>query len=325
MGTKIIYTDDLHVVGELYDSNNQPGETGKTLVATSTGSTWQEVPAGIPVLVTTAILNGIAVTNNQTFAAVNCIGSQILTSGSEGWTSSSSSIEIPATGYYQISFAISTTSTGARATDVFAITVNGTVQAEESNSAYIRNASGINEGACVLTIVKYFITGDDIGLASRREGTITTAGSTVSAKSVLSIQAIGRPATTSGVVSSAESSEATRNIVIGTSATPPDIGSVDTNTIYTGEGKNHQGLYRNVLFVSNEEIHWIREDLTLKIGETLKVEARIRYRQVLEKATLHKVASGLYVAFENKQSAIQEGQFVAWYKNEELLGSGVIS
>ena len=101
--------------------------------------------------------------------------------------------------------------------------------------------------------------------------------------------------------------------------------NVDTNTIYTGEGKNHQGLYRNVLFVSNEEIHWIREDLTLKIGETLKVEARIRYRQVLEKATLHKVASGLYVAFENKQSAIQEGQFVAWYKNEELLGSGVIS
>ena len=232
MGTKIIYTDDIHVVGELYDSNNQPGGVGKTLVATSTGSTWQEVPAGIPVLVTTAILNGIAVTNNQTFAAVNCIGSQILTSGAEGWTSSSSSIEIPATGYYQISFAISTTSTGARATDVFAITVNGTVQAEESNSAYIRNASGINEGACVLTIVKYLITGDDIGLASRREGTTTTAGSTESAKSVLSIQAIGRPATTSGVVSSAESSEATRNIVIGTSATPPDIGSVDTNTIY---------------------------------------------------------------------------------------------
>ncbi|MFQ3296994.1 MAG: tRNA-specific 2-thiouridylase [Polaribacter sp.] len=100
---------------------------------------------------------------------------------------------------------------------------------------------------------------------------------------------------------------------------------VDTNTIYTGEGKNHQGLYRNVLFVSNEEIHWIREDLTLKVGETMQVEARIRYRQALEQATLHKVAAGLYVAFENKQSAIQEGQFVAWYKHEELLGSGVIS
>ncbi len=100
---------------------------------------------------------------------------------------------------------------------------------------------------------------------------------------------------------------------------------VDENVIYTGEGKNHSGLYRNVLFVSNEEIHWIREDLALVSRETMEVEARIRYRQQLEKAVLYKVESGLYVEFENKQSAIQEGQFVAWYKNEELLGSGVIS
>lgn len=100
---------------------------------------------------------------------------------------------------------------------------------------------------------------------------------------------------------------------------------VNTNIIYTGEGKNHQGLYRNVLFVSNKEIHWIRKDLILAIGENLRVEARIRYRQTLEKAVLYKVEKGMYVEFENKQSAIQEGQFVAWYQNEELLGSGVIS
>ncbi|SDR88288.1 tRNA (5-methylaminomethyl-2-thiouridylate)-methyltransferase [Polaribacter sp. KT25b] len=97
------------------------------------------------------------------------------------------------------------------------------------------------------------------------------------------------------------------------------------NVIYAGEGKSHKGLYRNVLFVDNEEIHWIREDLILKSAETMQVDARIRYRQPLEKATLYKVESGLYVEFQNKQSAIQEGQFVAWYKNEELLGSGVIS
>ncbi len=100
---------------------------------------------------------------------------------------------------------------------------------------------------------------------------------------------------------------------------------VDTNIIYTGEGKNHQGLYRSVLFVSNEELHWVREDLALQTGEMMEVEARIRYRQPLEKATLYKVDNGIYVEFENPQSAIQEGQFVAWYKNEELLGSGVIS
>ena len=232
MGTKIIYTDDIHIVGELFDSAGEAGTTGKSLVATATGSTWQDAPAGTPVLLTTAILNGIAVNTSQTFAGINCIGSQILTSGSEGWDSSSSAIDIPATGYYQLSFAITTTSTGARATDVFTFTVNGTAQTEESSSAYIRNSDGINEAGCVLTVVKYLIGGDEIGVASRREGTITTAGSTVSARSGLSIQALGRPATTSGVVSSSESSEATRNIVIGTSATPPDVGTVDTNTIY---------------------------------------------------------------------------------------------
>lgn len=101
--------------------------------------------------------------------------------------------------------------------------------------------------------------------------------------------------------------------------------SVNENVIYTGEGKTHQGLYRNVLFVSNEELHWVREDLALKSGETMDIEARIRYRQKLEKAMIHKVDNGLYVEFTNPQSAIQEGQFVAWYINEELLGSGVIS
>ena len=53
--------------------------------------------------------------------------------------------------------------------------------------------------------------------------------------------------------------------------------------------------------------------------------ARIRYRQPLEKATLNKTNSGLYIIFENPQSAITEGQFVAWYLDDELIGSGVIS
>jgi len=100
---------------------------------------------------------------------------------------------------------------------------------------------------------------------------------------------------------------------------------VNDNIIYTGQGKKHPGLYRNVLFVTNAELHWVREDLALNEGETMSVMARIRYRQTLEKATLHKVASGMYVEFENNQSAITEGQFVAWYLEDELLGSGVIS
>ncbi len=100
---------------------------------------------------------------------------------------------------------------------------------------------------------------------------------------------------------------------------------VSENVIYTGQGKNHPGLYRNTLFVTDDELHWVRPDLALNVDGTMKVMARIRYRQALEKATLYKVNGGLYVDFENKQSAITEGQFVAWYVDEELVGSGVIS
>ena len=100
---------------------------------------------------------------------------------------------------------------------------------------------------------------------------------------------------------------------------------VKTNTIYTGQGKKHPGLYRSQLLVSNDEIHWVRPDLTLKVGETLTVKARIRYRQGLENAELNLTTEGLIVRFENQQSAIQEGQFVAWYIEDELVGSGVIS
>ena len=57
----------------------------------------------------------------------------------------------------------------------------------------------------------------------------------------------------------------------------------------------------------------------------MTVKARIRYRQPLQNATLHQVDSGLYVVFEEFQSAITEGQFVAWYLEDELVGSGVIS
>ncbi|MCA0932097.1 tRNA 2-thiouridine(34) synthase MnmA [Lutimonas saemankumensis] len=100
---------------------------------------------------------------------------------------------------------------------------------------------------------------------------------------------------------------------------------VEENIIYTGEGKNHKGLYRSALFVSENEIHWIRKDLRMKAGEEMEVMARIRYRQSLEQATLFKAEDGMYVSFKNPQSAISEGQFVAWYHDDELLGSGVIS
>lgn len=100
---------------------------------------------------------------------------------------------------------------------------------------------------------------------------------------------------------------------------------VKSNAIYTGQGHNHPGLFKKALKVNTSEIHWIREDLKLKNGESMKVMARIRYRQELQQATLYQFKSGLYVYFDQPQSAITEGQFVAWNIEDELVGSGVIS
>ncbi|MDT0608559.1 tRNA 2-thiouridine(34) synthase MnmA [Croceitalea rosinachiae] len=100
---------------------------------------------------------------------------------------------------------------------------------------------------------------------------------------------------------------------------------VDNNVIYTGQGKSHPGLYRRTLFIHDEELHWVRKDLKLTLDETMEVKARIRYRQALQKAILYKVDGGAYLDFDEKQSAITEGQFAAWYVEDELIGSGVIS
>lgn len=116
---------------------------------------------------------------------------------------------------------------------------------------------------------------------------------------------------------------------LGVGGTVEPLFVIDTdvvdNVIYTGQGKDHPGLYREALFIREDELHWVREDLALEAGETLELQVRIRYRQPLQKARLHKVDSGLYVEFEKPQSAITEGQFAAFYIDDELIGSGVIA
>ena len=115
---------------------------------------------------------------------------------------------------------------------------------------------------------------------------------------------------------------------LGVGGTIEPLFVIDTdvkeNIIYTGQGKSHPGLYKQALFINNDELHWVREDLALKYDETMQVKARIRYRQCLQDATLHKVSSGLYVEFKEPQSAITEGQFAAWYLNDELVGLSLI-
>lgn len=118
-----------------------------------------------------------------------------------------------------------------------------------------------------------------------------------------------------------------RGLNIGGHEKPLFVIGTDTekNIIYTGSGDDHPGLYRKGLFIPNEDEHWIRTDLKLYIGESKNYMARIRYRQPLEKCTLHKKEEGLYIIFDRPQRGVTPGQFAAWYEGDELIGSGVIS
>jgi tRNA-specific 2-thiouridylase len=98
-----------------------------------------------------------------------------------------------------------------------------------------------------------------------------------------------------------------------------------TNTIYVGMGEQHSGLQREGLFIPQNDVHWIREDLAMKAGENDVYDVRIRYRQALVKATLYQEKEGVYILFDEPVKAVAPGQFAAWYHEDELIGSGVIA
>ena len=101
--------------------------------------------------------------------------------------------------------------------------------------------------------------------------------------------------------------------------------NTETNHIYSGQGDQHPGLIRPGLFITEEEIHWIREDLQMAIGSNQKYNVRIRYRQPLVGATLYRQTEGMYILFDSPEKGIAAGQFAAWYQDDELVGSGVIA
>ena len=117
-----------------------------------------------------------------------------------------------------------------------------------------------------------------------------------------------------------------KGLNIGGKKEPLFILGTDTkrNIIYTGEGKNHPGLYRRGLTIRADHVHWVREDLRMGPGESDDYTLRIRYRQPLQKGTLYMEKDFLYIVFEKKQRGITPGQFAAWYRGDEVIGSGVI-
>ncbi|WP_110486953.1 tRNA 2-thiouridine(34) synthase MnmA [Candidatus Karelsulcia muelleri] len=96
---------------------------------------------------------------------------------------------------------------------------------------------------------------------------------------------------------------------------------IKNNILYVGMGKNHPGLYTKVVLIKKKNIHWINPNNDFFKKE---VKCRIRYRQKLQKATLYKKKNKIYVEFEIPQLAVNSGQFIVWYINNEVIGSGRI-
>lgn len=118
-----------------------------------------------------------------------------------------------------------------------------------------------------------------------------------------------------------------KGLHIGGRPFPSFVIGIDTeeNIVYSGQKEEHPGLNRRALKIANNEIHYINPLHELKIGETATYDVRIRYRQPLQKAILIRKENGLYILFEELQRGITPGQFAAWYRDEELIGSGIIA
>ena len=100
--------------------------------------------------------------------------------------------------------------------------------------------------------------------------------------------------------------------------------NTQTNEIFVGEGKNHPGLIKKALKVKYSDVNWVNDDYNFENFADLKLKARIRYRQKLQKISVYKHLDYLYVEFEDFQSAVTKGQFLAIYDNSQLIASGVI-
>ncbi len=95
---------------------------------------------------------------------------------------------------------------------------------------------------------------------------------------------------------------------------------VEKNILVVALGPQHDALYRKKLYA--DSLNWVS-------GKEPKYpfmcEARIRYRQPLQKCTIVNIKDErAEVVFEEKQRAIAPGQSIVFYKGRECIGGGVI-
>jgi len=118
-----------------------------------------------------------------------------------------------------------------------------------------------------------------------------------------------------------------KGLHIGGRPLPSYVLQTDTehNIVFSGQSEDHPGLNRFALKINPDEVHYVNPDYELEVGESYPMDVRFRYRQPLQKATIIRKEDGIYILFMELQRGIAPGQFAAWYKDEELIGSGVIA
>ena len=91
------------------------------------------------------------------------------------------------------------------------------------------------------------------------------------------------------------------------------------NQLIVGIGKTDKNLYKEEADLMH--MHWISG-----CAPTFpySCDARIRYRQPLQKATIQKKVKVLIIHFKKRQRAVTPGQFAVLYKRGQMMGGAVL-
>ncbi|MFM6959767.1 MAG: tRNA 2-thiouridine(34) synthase MnmA, partial [Schleiferiaceae bacterium] len=86
-----------------------------------------------------------------------------------------------------------------------------------------------------------------------------------------------------------------KGLLVGGKPLPLFVLATDVvrNVVYVGQGEDHPGLYRSVLWIAADDEHWVQPWLSLQPGEQADYLVRIRYRQTLVPAQLRADDGGL--------------------------------
>jgi len=117
-----------------------------------------------------------------------------------------------------------------------------------------------------------------------------------------------------------------KGLHIGGRPNPSFVIQIDTknNIVFSGQKDEHPGLNKWALEIDKESVTYTNLTYQFKDGMVYELDVRIRYRQPLKKARIVLKNGRLFVLFDELQRGITPGQFCAWYKADQLLGSGVI-